>query len=121
MFEKMLNREADIHIKSGTIIKGFITNIQNGFVEINEQGEFECSIVSLGEIAVIRGKTQWVETKYSAKEVYTEFPTDTENTVRIAAKVGKRSNDFAMPLSAVQEKDSYVPPSFVRETPRGEK
>ncbi|MFA5048793.1 MAG: hypothetical protein WC516_07240 [Patescibacteria group bacterium] len=141
MFSKMIFREADIYLKSGVVIKGFITNIHEGFMEINEHGLFKQTMVCLGEVAAIRGQSQNVpHDKYNIKEDRQFYPVqeinstdeantdnvlcgDVQNTVRLAAKINKRPNDFSMAIPTTSDvvQTSYTPPSFVRNTNRSEK
>lgn len=135
MFNKMLYREANIHLKGGFLIKGFIKNIDNGFMEVEEHSNFELTIISLDEIVAIRGQRQnFPHDEDNIKEAKQFYPAIEEpsphyqfeenwtmgatqsNPVRVAAKVSKRTNDFSMQLPTAEQDAKYQAPTFVRET-----
>lgn len=141
MFDKMLYRDANIYMKGGLLIKGFIKNIDGNFMEVEERSNFELTIINLDEIMAVRGQCQNVpHDEDNVKEIRQSYPAIEEtspyypfeenwtmssaqtmgatqnNPVRIAAKVSKRPNDFSMQLPTNEQDTKYQAPTFVRET-----
>lgn len=135
MFDKMLYREANIHLKGGVLINGFIKNIDGNFMEVEEHSDFELTIINLAEIVAVRGQRQnFPHDEDNIKEAKQFYPAVEEpsphyqfeenwnmgspqnNPVRVAAKVSKRTNDFSMQLPTAEQNTKYQAPTFVRET-----
>lgn len=101
MFKRLIGRSVIIYLKSfKEEISCIISDVNDRFILVSENNDYDLSLINLDEIGIV---------KCISRQNLEGYPAVEESTVRVAAKVSKRSNDF----SVQNDIGGYETPKFI--------
>jgi hypothetical protein len=109
--QDMVERWAEIYMKSGMIINGYVKKVGEVFITIIEK-ELEITMININDISIIKGS----EKKLYKDAEYVENQ-ENENPVRVAARIRNVKNEaYQENFSVNNEQSGYKYPEFIRGT-----